>query len=182
MTDFGPTYPQPKPPRRNRVRNAFLWMGGGFAGLVVLIIVLALAGAGAKPKPVNATPAASVAATPVYTPAASAQPQGTYTGSCSYTLGNDGQTYVATGEVDLVNTGNVSTTDKATITWPQEGYAPLSVTRTVNSPYGATTPVPFSLALTYTQISNLQNWQTGHSFADGCTYNATIITTYGPMH
>lgn len=33
--------------------------------------------------------------------------------------------------------------------------------------------------LTYDQISNLQNWQTGHNYQNGCTYKATIMSTFG---
>jgi hypothetical protein len=44
---------------------------------------------------------------------------------------------------------------------------------------GATLPVSFHMPLSYDQISNLQAYQTGHDYADGCTYGAKITATYG---
>lgn len=108
-------------------------------------------------------------------------PSGTYTGSCDYTLGDSPATgtAIATGEVDVVNTGNIGTVVSVSITWPQEGFAPLAMHSTVKVPAGTTKPVSFHRPLSSEQVDNLQGWQLGHGAADGCTYNATITTTYG---
>ena len=152
------------------------------------LAALAAAGCGAA----HVTPAASqhsasaaasggFAAPVTPAPAPAPSPNGTYTGSCDYLLGNSPATgtAVAVGEIDLVNTGNIGTVDRVRITWPQEGYAPITAARTVRTAAGATRPVSFRYPLTYNQISALQSWQTGHNYQDGCTYKATITSTYG---
>lgn len=106
---------------------------------------------------------------------------GTYQGACDYTLGNDpvNGTAVATGDVDVTNTGNITTTYQVTITRPQQGYAPLTMTKSVTIDAGTDNDVQFHMPLTWGQISNLQNWQGGHIGQDGCTYNATATGTSG---
>lgn len=108
-------------------------------------------------------------------------PNGTYQGSCAYTLGNNpaGGTAVATGDVQVTNTGNIGTVVRVKITWPQQGYAPLAMTKRIRLAAGGSQDVQFHRPLTYDQISNLQNWQTGHNYQDGCTYKATIMSTFG---
>jgi hypothetical protein len=115
------------------------------------------------------------------TPSAVPSPNGTYTGSCNYTLGSSPATGTAilVGEIDLTNTGNIGTIDAVAITWPQEGYAPLAMNRTVHSAAGGTTPVSFHMPVNESQISLLQSWQSGHNYSDGCTYKVTITGTYG---
>jgi hypothetical protein len=114
--------------------------------------------------------------------APSPSPNGTYQGSCNYDLGSNpaGGTAVATGDVEVTNTGNVGTVLQVQITWPQEGYAPLSMIKTVKVATGVTKDVPFHMPLTEDQLSNLQNWQLGHDDDDGCTYKSTIINVFGP--
>jgi hypothetical protein len=95
----------------------------------------------------------------------------TASGSCSYDLGSDpvGGTAVATGDVEVTNTGNVATIDHVKITWPQEGYAPLAMTRDVRVKAGATKDVEFHMPLTSDELDNLQNW------------HATITSWFGPV-
>jgi hypothetical protein len=178
--------PQPMPPmaappkRRHRARNTFIVLGV----LAVLGIIGGVASGGGSPAPsdggLNAAIASANASVQATQPAPSAapSPDGTYTGSCSYTLGDNPAgnpgTAVATGEVDVVNTGNIGTTDTVTITWPQEGYAPLAMHTVVDVAAGATLAVPFHMPLTSGQLDNLQAYQLGHDDADGCTYSATI--------
>ena len=130
----------------------------------------------------GASPAAPSSPPPAAAPAPN--PQGTYSGSCNYLLGSSPATgtAVAVGEIDLTNTGNIGEVTKARITWPQEGFAPLRETRTVHVAAGTTKRVSFSMPLSSNQISALQAWQTGHNYADGCTYRATITGTYGTAH
>ena len=110
-----------------------------------------------------------------------ASPNGTYQGACDYTLGNNpvGGTAVATGDVQVTNTGNIGTIVRVKITWPQQGYPSLAMTRKIRLTAGASQDVQFHMPLTNDQISNLQNWQTGHNYQDGCTYKATIMRTFG---
>ena len=108
-------------------------------------------------------------------------PNGTYVGACDYNLGNDPAdgSAVATGDIQTTNTGNIGITITLTLTWPQQGYSPLSDTKTVKLDPGANQDVQFSMQLTYDQLSNLQNWQSGHIGETGCTYKGTITGTYG---
>ena len=119
----------------------------------------------------------SAAAAPVAAPS----PNGTYQGACDYTLGNDpvNGTAVATGDVQVKNTGNIGTYLHVQITWPQQGYAPLAMSKDVRLKAGASKDVQFHMPLTQDQLSNLQNWQTGHNYSDGCTYKSTITGTFG---
>ncbi|HMH91209.1 MAG TPA: hypothetical protein VK586_09010 [Streptosporangiaceae bacterium] len=178
----------PPQKRRHRVGNTFTVLGA----LAALGIIGGAAGCGGSSAPpsgnglnssIAAANASVRASRSAQAAAATPDPKGTYTGSCDYTLGdnpggNPG-TAVATGEVDVVNTGNIGTVDTVTITWPQEGYAPLAMHATVKIAAGATLPVPFHVPLTSAQVDNLQGYQLGHPGEDGCTYGATITDTYG---
>jgi len=184
-----PYPPQPPPRRRHDARNVILIIAGALAVIIAASVAIsAAAGNGRHPAAAgtSAAPAAAPAAQAA-APAPVPSPAGTGAGSCDYTLGDnpagDPSTAVATAEVDLTNTGNVGTVVRVTVGWPQEGYAPLTMTRTVRMPYGASgAPVSFHMPLTSTQLDNLQNWQLGHTGQDGCTYSETILRTYGPAH
>lgn len=167
-------------------KNILVATGAVIASVIIVTVSLMLtARAPAQPPAHHHVTAAAAAPTPSVDPVPS--PGGTATGSCDYTLGDnpagDPGTAVATGEVDLTSTGNIGAYVKVTMTWPQEGYAPLSQSKTVQMPYNASgMAVPFSYPLTYDQISNLQDWQQGHGYADGCTYTETITGTYGQVN
>lgn len=125
---------------------------------------------------------AASASVPADTPqAVTPSTSGTYEGACAYTLGDNpsGGTAVATGDIDVTNTGNIGEVIKLKITWPQQGYSPLADTKTVRLAKGQEQDVQFNHPLTGGQLDNLQNWQTGHGFKDGCTYNGTIVSTFG---
>lgn len=130
----------------------------------------------------SSAPAPTTAA-PTTAPPPTAAPDGTYRGSCDYTLGSDpvGGTARAIGEVDLTNTGNVGTVVVVRITWPQEGYGPLVMTRTVRTAPGERKAVRFHRPLSQNQIDLLQSWQDAHNFRDGCTYKASIVKTWGSV-
>ena len=153
------------------------------AAPVALIIA---AGAAGKP-PAHSAVTAQATTTQATTQAAPAapapapSPDGTYTGSCDYTLGSDpvDGTAVAVGEIDVTNTGNIGTDLRVTISWPQEGYDPITAVRHIRLPAGASRAVRFHVPLSGTQLDNLQNWQEGHGFADGCGYHSVITGTYG---
>lgn len=112
-------------------------------------------------------------------------PDGTYVGACDYTLNSNWNGYgpaaTATGDMEVHNTGNIGTVDRLRITWPQQGYNPLVMHRTIRLAAGASRDIQFHMPLSENQISNLQNWQSGHSYASGCTYRATMIATFGSV-
>jgi hypothetical protein len=107
---------------------------------------------------------------------------GRYNGACDYTLGDFMSTpSVATGDIQVRNTGNVGLVMRLKITWPQQGYAPLSMSKTVKLATGASKDVQFHRTLSQAELDNLQNWQMGHMGSDGCTYHGNITGTYGPV-
>lgn len=187
----GKTWPWPDRKQRSVRRRPARLRAQGTALLALWVIALAalvlvLASCSSTAPRATATPAA--AAPPVTTaPAATApatvapSPDGTFTGSCDYTLGSDpaNGTAQAIGDIDAANTGNVGITVKLTITWPQEGHSPLRLSKTVRIPRGGEQDVQFSRPLSYDQISALQSYQTGHDYADGCTYNGSMTATFG---
>ncbi len=182
MTYSPPLVPQTPQHKRHGVRNGCLLSFAivAVAAVVIGVVAAALGGGGSKtaghPAATSTTTAAPVTAAPPVT-----DPKGSFNGSCNYNLGNNGSTYTATGDIQMHNTGNVGIVVRMKITWPQQGYAPLAMTRTVKLATGQHRDVQFHRPLSYTQISNLQSWQSGHSYADGCTYHAKITDTYGPV-
>ncbi|SRR5258708_3807668 len=167
------------------MRKAIWITLGTITGVFVLLIVIGIAvgaaGGGKSGGHPAATPATSAPAAPVSAAPPVTNPKGKYNGSCNYNLGNNGSTYTATGDIQMHNTGNVGIVVRMKITWPQQGYAPLAMTRTVKLATGQSRDVQFHRPLSYTQISNLQAWQNGHNYADGCTYHAKITDTFGPV-
>jgi hypothetical protein len=150
--------------------------GGG----VLLAVLAGCSSAGhsqAAAAPVTGAPPSATAAPAPVAPS----PDGTFTGSCDYTLGSDpaNGTAQAVGDIDAANTGNVGITVTLTITWPQEGHSPLRLSKTVRIPRGGEQDVQFSRPLSYDQISALQSYQTGHDYADGCTYKGSVTATFG---
>jgi hypothetical protein len=188
-----PTQPTPGPgglpappprkrswPRRHPVKTTLI----AVAVLAAAFITLGALTASGQPS----TPGTVALPTPTHSPAPAPTPvpseDGTFTGSCDYELGSDpvGGTAQAIGEVDVANTGNVATVVAVRITWPQEGYPPLTMRQHVRVPVGASVPDRFHRPLSYTEITRLQSWQTNHAEADGCTYDGTILRHYGPVH
>lgn len=156
--------------------------GTGLA-MAALLTVTACGSASHPDSAAAATPRATAAASsvPVPTPAPEPSPDGTFSGSCDYTLGNNpaGGSAEAVGEIDEQNTGNIGLELRVTISWPQEGFAPLTETKHIRLAAGASKAVRFHRPLSYTQISNLQNWQSGHNERDGCHYHSTETSTFG---
>jgi hypothetical protein len=177
-----PDHPAPRR-ARHRGRTAAIILGAFVAAFIAIVAI----GAALTAKPEHhgaASPVTSAApAATTTTPAAPAtpNPDGTYTGSCDYSLGSDpvGGTARAIGEIDLVNTGNVGTVVAVRITWPQEGYGPLVMTRTVRTTPGQHKAVRFHRPLPQNQIDLLQSWQDSHDYRDGCTYKASLTSTFG---
>ena len=183
----GPEYlPPPMPPvppkKRHRLRNAVLILGALTGAIIVIAATASVVGGGNGAGKPNATlhthtsaPAPEISTPPVEHPDAKG------TGSCNYTLGSDpvGGTAVATGDIEVRNTGNVGVQAILTITWPQQGYAPLKKAKIVKLGIGASRDVQFHRSLTSNELDNLQNWQLGHIGEDGCTYKISLLSTFG---
>ena len=159
--------------------------------LVVLGIIGAIVGP-PKSQPASRTQAAASTTAPAAaatsaapTPAPVPSPNGTFQGSCDYTLTNNiyGNDHLI-GEVDLTNTGNIGTVVRVRITWPQEGYAPITARKTVRTKPGTTTPVRFHIPVSSSGnvINQLQSWQLSHNDRTGCTYDAKVVRTFGSAH
>jgi len=131
----------------------------------------------------TAAESSSSPSAPAYTPSPSPSPAGKYVGSCSYTLNSNFSSSTAawaTGDIEVTNTGNVGIVVSLKITWPQEGYNPLVMRKSgVRIGYGDDRDIQFHLPLNQNQITNLQNYQSGHNYASGCTYKVTILRSFG---
>lgn len=157
------------------------------AFIVIVVIIAVAASSGSKPaKPIAAASSSPASTAPAATQPAVAvpSPHGTFQGSCDYTLGDSPSTGTAEaiGDINAVNDGNVGIVVKLTITWPQEGYAPLSQSETVRIGYGGQQDVQFHRPLTGTELDRLQSYQLGHTGESGCTYNGSMTDTFGTAH
>lgn len=185
-------YGQPPRHHRNWAARHKLITGVAVTASLIVIGAIAAAASGAGSHPARATPppsrtaVAPVAATAPArhsSPAATPSPDGTYQGACDYDLGDNpaGGTGAATGDIDTTNTGNIGIKIRLTITWPQEGYASLSQSKTVRLAPGHESDVMFHLPLSYDQLDRLQNWQADHDYKDGCTYAGKITGVFGAV-
>jgi len=183
-----PPEPHKSWPRRHKIATILLSLGSLVVVLIVVGIIGAAVGTGKTAGVhINTTPsaAAPVAATPAApAPAAAPNPQGNYSGSCDYTLSSSlyGNDHLI-GEIDLTNTGNIGTITRVRITWPQEGYVPITARKTVHVPAGQSLPVRFHIAVSSqgNVITQLQSYQLSHN-GTGCTYHAAIVSTFGSVH
>jgi hypothetical protein len=165
-------------------RRLLLIGAGGLAALIVIIIAVAVATGGSEPAKITTSPGTpAVTAPATRAPVATPSPDGTFRGSCDYTLGDSPATGTAAaiGDIDATNTGNVGIVVRLTITWPQEGYPPLSMSKTVRLTYGGEQDTQFHRPLSYDEITRLQSYQTGHDYADGCTYHGVVTGTFGAV-
>lgn len=159
-----------------------LWMAGAGIALAALAGCGTVASSGSALPTAHVTTAVPATSAPAVKTPPAERPDGSYQGACNYTLSDnfsDANAGTATGDIEVTNTGNVGIEVKATITWPQQGYDPLSQTKTVKVPVGGSSDVQFRVPMTMNQVENLQNWQEGHGFKDGCTYSGKIVSTFG---
>lgn len=156
------------------------------AGLSLAGIIVGCAASQGSSHPASQRSAPSVASSATTTPAPVPSPDGTFRGSCDYSL-NDNFDLSSNiqgkflGEVNLENTGNIGTVQTVRVTWPQFGLSPIVRTRTVHVAAGASRTVQFHVPATTDMISSWQSWQERHNFRDGCKYRATIVRTYGSV-
>jgi hypothetical protein len=159
----------------------------------VLVAAIAIAAAGcastashAQPIPPAPRATPTTYTNPATPAAATPNPDGTYSGSCDYTLSDNFTDMSAAGtligEIDVMNTGNVGTVTSVRITWPQEGFEPVTAHRTVHVPSGRSKTVRFHVTASQNMIAELQSWQESHNYRKGCTFHAAITGTYGTPH
>jgi hypothetical protein len=187
----GPAYPPgsyqgpPPGPRRqsHTARNVVLIISGAVAVLIAFGAISAALNGGHK------TPgkAAGTAATVTTAPSSSAppppptpNPAGTITGSCDVSLATSlyGQDYL-TAQVNADNTGNIGTMVRVRVSWPLQGFSPITRARTVRVAAGATSQVEFHAAVSQDQVSEFQDEQLAANGSDPCHYSGTITGTWG---
>jgi hypothetical protein len=176
--------PSPGPGRRRHTaRNVLLIMAGAMVMLIVLSAIGAALSNGHKPPHSTAGTAATVSAAPTTSappPPPTPNPAGTITGSCDVSLSSSlyGQNYL-TAQANADNTGNIGTIVRVRVSWPLQGFAPITQTRTVRVAAGATSQVEFHAAVTQDQVSEFQDEQLSANGSDPCHYRGTITGTWG---
>lgn len=179
----GPYQQSPQGPGRKRhtARNVLLIVGGAMAVLIVIGAV-ASAGGGRHKTPASVAGAASKVTTapPSPAPPPAPSPAGNISGSCDVSLSTSlyGQDYL-TAQVSADNTGNIGTIVRVKVSWPLQGFAPITRTRTVRVAAGATSQVEFHAAVSVDQVSEFQDEQLSANGADPCHYNGVITSTWG---
>lgn len=168
-------------PRRHKVWTAILAVTGM---LIVLIVVAGVFGSTATTKTLS-PPAPTVPAASATVPAPQASPKGTVSGTCDVSLSDslDGQDYL-TADVTVVNTGNIGEVVKARASWPQQGFAAITASKTLRVPFGATKVAHLHYAASTAQISRFQDVQLSalSSGADPCAYRGDLVDTFGLTH
>jgi hypothetical protein len=81
-------------------------------------------------------------------------------------------------DVRYHNTGNIGTVTRIVMKWPQEGYGPLTMTKTVRLGAGASTVVHFHRGVSSEEVDRFQNVQLA---TDGnpCDFSLNVINTFG---
>ena len=190
---YPPPPPMQPPPKK---RHILRWVLVGVAVLAVAGGVGAASSGGKKQaatiatthtQPSTSAVAALETSSEAPPPPATPNPDGTVTGTCAYELSSDLDNYEThaadlNAEVDAENTGNVGIVLTVTVTYPHLAHPSIVMTKKVKVPYGQTVTVPFTRPVTQSQVSRLQDWQSGHDFDDGCKYKGSITDTYGPTH
>lgn len=175
----------PQGPRRKQhtARNVLLIVTGAMAVLIVLGAVGAALSGGHKSPGNAAGTAATVTTAPSHSVPAqppAPNPTGTISGSCDVSLSSSiyGQNYL-TAQVNADNTGNIGTIVRVRVSWPLQGFSPITRARNVRVGAGATSQVEFHVAVTQDQVSQFQDEQLSASGADPCHYRGTITGTWG---
>ena len=155
------------------------------AVLIVLGVTGAALGSGHKSHGSAAGTAATVTTAPSTSappPAPAPSPAGSITGSCDVSLSTslDGQDYL-TAQVNADNTGNIGTILHLRVSWPLQGFAPITQTRTARVAAGTTSQEEFHEAVTEDQVSEFQDEQLAASGSDPCHYSGTITGTWGQV-
>jgi hypothetical protein len=186
-----PGAPTPPPRKTHHLRTAIIAIAATLIAGIVALIAIGTAtsgstnGATVSAAPTATSPAAPAAATTQ--PAPTPSPDGKFDWSGDYLLANGiyDPNYLI-GEVDLHNTGNVGEIVRVKFSWPQEATPPITRSKTVHLPYGASKVIRFKVPVgSYDQgaqaIDLLQSWQEHHN-GEGYKATVTLLHTYGPAH
>lgn len=105
-------------------------------------------------------------------------PDGTFTSSCTYVLGDFTQTkdgYRFLAEAQLDNTGNIGTIDKVTATWLLAGGGKITKHKTVRIKPGKSKHVGLSRVASHDEIDRHQDMDAGEK----CSVDITMVDTFG---
>jgi len=105
-------------------------------------------------------------------------PDGTFTSSCTYVLGDFTQTkdgYRFLADAQLENTGNIGTVDKVTATWLLAGGEKITKHKTVRVKPGKSKQVGLSRVASIDEIDRHQAMNAGEK----CSVDVTMIDTFG---
>lgn len=194
-----PQPPMPAPPpvqprKRHHLRSVLITAG---CAVVAFFVALVAVGAvvGGSHKPSNQagvssavtpyTPSPGVPSSSAPPPAPAPSPAGTISGSCDVSLSDSlyGQNYL-TAQVQAQNTGNIGTVVRIRVSWPLQGFAPITKTKTVRLHPGSSSQAEFHMPVTSDQVSNFQDAQmaalnNSDNAGAPCHYHAEIIRTFG---
>lgn len=142
-----------------------------------LAVAAALAGCASVAHPVGHAHAASTPSLPPVTQTYSFNPaQVTGSGSCDVSLASDlyGQDYL-TATVTLTNANTLAGTATVTVSWPLQGFSPLTKSKTVSiAANGGTADVELHVAANQSQVSEFQDEQlsaAGQTPGGPCSYS-----------
>lgn len=107
-------------------------------------------------------------------------PDGTFSGSCDYTLPVDiDGDYTLIGDVEAVNTGNVGIAVKVTVKWLQMGYDPVTASETLRVKPGRSKTARFNKVVSGTVLDRVQSYQLNHTGEQSCEYRGVMVDTFG---
>jgi hypothetical protein len=173
--------PQPPQKRHHRIRNALAIVVGAFFLLIIAGIALAGLTGGNKPAH-HATPSAhskSSQPAPVVIPVPEASPDGHGTMTCDVSLSMSlyGKSHLI-ADIRYRNTGNIGTVTRVVMKWPQEGYGPLTMARTVRLGAGASKVLHFHRAASTEEVDRFQNVQLATN-GNPCDFSLNVVSTFG---
>jgi hypothetical protein len=103
-------------------------------------------------------------------------------GSCVSSISaatDGGATFTAEFEV---NTGNVTVAERGIASWPQVGFAPLTVKKSSTLDTKHTSTIIVRRPATMEQTMRLQSWQEHYDHESGCAFTGKILSTVGQSH
>ena len=113
-------------------------------------------------------------------PPAVAEPDGTFTHSCTYVLGDFSESpsgYRFLGDAKLTNTGNVEFVADATATWFLAGGDKVTVEKEVKVPYGESKKIGFKYVASQDELTRHQDYSLANNKA--CAVRVKITDSFG---
>ncbi len=158
--------------------------------ILALVLIGALAGHGgnatksaaSSTKSVPSASQASPSPAATYSPAPVPSPDGTFTNSCDYVLG-DFSSYTSTGyrfiaQANLNNTGNIGINVRVVASWDQVGTSSIVRKKVVGLKPGQEKTLNFTVPVGQNEIDLIQAVAIGQ---DDCKVTATITGTWGAV-